>query len=130
MFSPSGDQIIDFVLHGPAGRNAHPMDPDKRRPSADEVEKFVYPGGKPVDWAHMTDVASAARPAYTEFPWEMYPELGGTKVRPIASGDTDRHEQPCDCMFCDMKREAAHERGDLDDYDGPGTEGMSELPGE
>lgn len=98
MNTPTGNQIIDFVLFGPAGRGADPMDPDKRRATADEVEKFIY-GGKPIDWAHLADIASAARhqTQFSDFPWIRHP-----------LGD-----------------ESADDR-----YDGPGTPGMSELPGD
>lgn len=103
MNTPTGNEIINFVLYGPAGRDAGPQHPDKRRATADEVEKFIY-GGKPLDWAHYADIASAAREHLSMF----------------------RHLTPDeDELFQRLKEERYAD----DDYDGPGTPGMSEQPG-
>ena len=71
MKNPTGAQIIDYVLNGPAGRGAHPMDPDKRRATAEEVETYVY-GGRLIDWSHLRDIASAAQPhGVATFPLDL-----------------------------------------------------------
>ena len=68
------------------------MDPDKRRATPDEVEKFIY-GGKPIDWAHLADIASAAQHG-GQIPTHILTSLGIQMNLPDAGLQFPDHDLP------------------------------------